>query len=72
MKTPEFFDSNVIFENAIRDGILSDKESDQNYAGNFMYMYSKNGIHYFKNIITREYGWDKKTINNACPVFTNC
>ena len=59
---PTFINPKEAFQQAIDKGILSDKESDKNFAGNFMYMYTREGINYFKNIITRKYGYDYKTI----------
>lgn len=56
------------FEEAIKNNILSSNPSDYNFAGNFMYMYSKNKISHFKNIITRKYGYDQKTILEASQV----
>jgi hypothetical protein len=47
--------SNKAFDNAIDKGLLSDNHKANNYAGSFMYMYSRNGNDYFKNIITRQY-----------------
>ena len=44
-----------LFQEAIEAGILSDDETKDNYAGNYMYMYSKGYIHFFKNKDTREY-----------------
>ncbi len=58
-----------IFDNAIKDGILSDNINDEIYAGNFMYMYSEKGMHYFKHKMTRKYGYDKETIKKACALF---
>lgn len=58
----DFIDSNQAFDEAIEKTILSADESATNFAGNFMYIHSKEGIHYFKNINTRKYGHDKKTI----------
>lgn len=57
-----FIDPQKAFEEVISSGILSDDETTQNFAGNFMYMYSRDGINYFKNINTRRYGYDKETI----------
>ena len=62
LSKPDFVDSKQVFDEAIAKKILSANETDQNFAGNFMYMHSKEGIHYFKNINTRKYGHDKKTI----------
>jgi hypothetical protein len=61
--------SDKIFEDAIKNGILSDIESDKNYAGYFMYMYSINNIHYFKHKMTRKYGYDYDTIMEACNLW---
>ena len=57
-----------IFEDAIKNGILSDIKSDKNYVGYFMYMYSNNGIPYFKHKMTRKYGYDIDTILMACKL----
>lgn len=59
-----------IFDNAIKAGILSNNEADAIYAGNFMYMYSENDKHFFKNKNTRKYGFDKETILNTCDIIT--
>ena len=61
--------SEQIFDSAIKEGVLSDNEQDKNYAGNFMYMYTDNGVHYFKHSITRKYGYNKETIIEACKVY---
>jgi hypothetical protein len=61
----DFIDSKQAFNEAIEKEILSAKESDPNFAGNFMYMHSKEDIHYFKNINTRKYGHDKETISKS-------
>ncbi|MFT6219790.1 MAG: hypothetical protein ACJAVG_000494 [Rickettsiales bacterium] len=58
----QFIDSKVAFEEAITRGILSDDGNTLNYAGNFMYMETKEGVHQFKNIITRKYGSDLPSI----------
>lgn len=60
-----FVDPQEAFKEAIKTGILSDNETSQNFAGNFMYMYSRDGINYFKNINTRKYGYDKVTIQES-------
>ena len=57
-----FIDPQKAFEEAISSGILSDDETAQNFAGNFMYMHSIGGINYFKNIRSRKYGYDQETI----------
>lgn len=58
-----------IFDNAIKEGLLSENEDDYIYAGNFMYMYSQGGKHYFKHKTTRRYGSDKESIKEACELF---
>jgi len=62
---PTFIDPKEAFQQAIDKGILSVEESDKNFAGNFMYMGTKEGNHQFKNIITRKYGYDYKTISET-------
>ncbi|MBM5783003.1 MAG: hypothetical protein FJ368_06270 [Pelagibacterales bacterium] len=59
---PNFINPEEAFQKAIEKGILSSNENDKDYAGNFMYMYSENGKDYFKNIITKKYGFDRNTI----------
>lgn len=61
----ELRDSSECFDNAIATGFLSASDVITNYgwvttnndkwAGNWMYMYSKPGIDYFKNRDTRNY-----------------
>ena len=46
------------FEQAIKAKVLSDLESAPNYAGNYMYMYTKDGRDAFKHIMTRTYIWN--------------
>lgn len=58
--------SNEIFDEAIKKGILSSDTNAENYVGMFMYMYTIDGVHYFKHIQTRKYGYDAHTIVNAC------
>lgn len=58
-----------IFDNAIKGGVLSILEKDDTYIGNFMYMYSDKGVHYFKHKSTRMYGYDNESIKNACCCF---
>lgn len=43
------------FNTAIKMDKLSDKESDSNYAGYYMYMGSEGNFDYFKSKLTREY-----------------
>jgi hypothetical protein len=43
------------FDQAIKEGRLSKNPNDTLFAGHWMYMYSKNGKDFFKNINTREY-----------------
>ena len=61
----EIINPQEAFEHAIASNILSINQTDLNYVGGFMYMYSKEGRHYFKNIITRKYGFDHQTILEA-------
>ena len=58
----EMINPQEAFEQAIASNILSANQANLNYVGGFMYMYSKEGRHYFKNIITRKYGFDYETI----------
>jgi hypothetical protein len=44
---------------------LSAVEADPTFAGNFMYMGTKEGVHQFKNIVTRKYGYDCDSILEA-------
>jgi hypothetical protein len=62
---PTFINPKEAFQQAIDKGILSPKESDQDFAGNFMYMYTQEEVNYFKNVVTRKYGHDRKTILEA-------
>jgi len=62
MKKIEFINPNQAFLQAIVSQILSADAEDQNYAGAFMYMHTKDGVHYFKNIVTRKYGFDYQSI----------
>ena len=51
-----FKDSNKAFEQAISEDRLSDKATNWNYAGNFMYMGTDdNGLDLFKHRDTRRY-----------------
>ncbi len=60
-----FIDSKKAFEEAINMKILSENKAEINFAGNFMYMGTKNGLHQFKHIDTHKYGFDLKSINEA-------
>jgi hypothetical protein len=60
-----FIDSKQAFEEAIRQKILSENETATNYVGNFMYMGTKEGVHQFKNIVTRKYGFDLESLIEA-------
>lgn len=51
----EFKDSQIAFNTAIEQGRLSANKTDENYAGNYMYMGTYNGKDQFKSIDTREY-----------------
>ena len=55
MADPTFKDSDQAFQDAINAGRLSANEADHNYAGNFMYMGTWDGIDSFKHINTRKY-----------------
>ena len=51
-----FRDSQEAFEDAIADGELSEDEGADNWAGNYMYMFTDDeGTDQFKNIRTRVY-----------------
>lgn len=43
------------FDNAITSGLLSLQKADDNYAGNYMYMYTDQGMDFFKHKLTRKY-----------------
>ncbi len=43
------------FDNAIKEGRLSNDETAPNFAGNYMYMGTKNGRDLFKHVETRQY-----------------
>ena len=51
----EINDSREAFEDAIADGRLSECPEDDNYAGDYMYMYTQDGWDMFKHIVTRKY-----------------
>lgn len=65
-KDVTFLDSKEVFEEALEKGFFSDKEGEDNYVGNFMYMCSfltedtgefsceRKLIHEFKNSLTRK------------------
>ncbi len=55
MHTREFIDSQIAFNNAIKDGRLSDNPNSPVYAGKYMYMGTQNGVDTFKHIDTRKY-----------------
>ena len=46
---------NDAFDNAIKNGRLTDDPKDQNFAGNYMFMGTYNGKDQFKNIMYRKY-----------------
>jgi hypothetical protein len=60
-----WIDSKKAFEEALEKGILSDKEGDKNFVGDFMYMGTKKGVHQFKHILTRKYGFDLQSLIEA-------
>ena len=55
MEDWSFIDPKKAFDEALEAGILSDKEGDKNFVGDFMYMGTKEGVHQFKHIVTRKY-----------------
>ena len=61
----DFISPEEAFESAIQNSILSAVEADPTFAGNFMYMGTKEGVHQFKNIVTRKYGYDLQTIKDT-------
>lgn len=61
----DFISPKEAFESAIQNSILSAVEADPTFAGNFMYMGTKEGVHQFKNIVTRKYGHDRDSILEA-------
>jgi hypothetical protein len=63
--TIDFIDSKQAFEEAISQKILSENETAPNYVGNFMYMGTKEGVHQFKHIATRKYGFDLESLIEA-------
>ena len=52
---PALNDSDECFDKAIDCGKLSVDKNAPNYAGNYMYMGTRNGTDLFKNIDTRKY-----------------
>ncbi len=55
MTEPIFKDPEEVFDEAIKNGRLSDTPGEENYAGRYMYMGTWDGIDTFKHIMTREY-----------------
>jgi hypothetical protein len=51
----EMTDSALAFKNAIDNHLLSTVWGREDYAGNYMYMYSDKGKDFFKSIATRDY-----------------
>ena len=51
----ELGDPRAAFSTAIKQGALSSDPNAENYAGHYMYMYSRNGKDYFKHRGTRRY-----------------
>lgn len=51
----KFRESQEAFDDAIELGCLSRVETDDNFAGNYMYMHSDSTYDYFKHITTRKY-----------------
>ena len=54
-KRMKFKNSQEVFKEAIKEGILSNNPDDTNYAGKYMYMGHWDGVAQFKNIDTRQY-----------------
>lgn len=44
-----------LFNEAIKQNVLSKNEKKSTYAGKYMYMYSEGNKHFFKNKDTRNY-----------------
>ena len=55
MASPEYNDPAEAFDQAIRDGRLSDNPHDPHFAGLYMYMGTFRNIDQFKHIETRRY-----------------
>ena len=62
MKTPDYRNPQLAFNNALQSGVFHETLSNQksyNFVGNWMYMHSDEReeklMDYFKNIDTREY-----------------
>lgn len=51
----EVGDPQAAFSTAIKQGAISSNPNAENYAGHYMYMYSRNGKDYFKHRGTRRY-----------------
>jgi hypothetical protein len=51
----ELAEAEEAFKNAINKHLLSTVWGREDYAGNYMYMYSDNGKDFFKSIATRDY-----------------
>jgi len=51
-----FRDSQEAFQDAIKQGELEDTDNNNGkYAGDYMYMHTRENTDYFKNINTRKY-----------------
>lgn len=50
-----FCESQAAFQNAITAKRLSENEFTWNFAGNYMYMETIDGVYEFKNIANRQY-----------------
>lgn len=50
-----FINPQKAFEDAIKHGALTVNSTDDNFAGNYMYMHTEDGINAFKHIVTRQY-----------------
>ena len=61
-----FRNPQLAFNQAIEDGLFSTNPQKENYVGKFMYMGTNEvGVDLFKNIATRKYAYDKKSVKEA-------
>jgi hypothetical protein len=64
-----FRDARAAFSKAIQSGRLSASTAAVNYAGNYMYMGTSNGIDQFKHVVTREYrGMGRMIVDAPVPM----
>ena len=55
IKGSVFKEPEKAFDDAIFNGLLSADKNEENFAGNYMYMYTRGEKDFFKNHLTREY-----------------